>query len=316
MTKDLILGLGNLYVETNYLGVETGGSDVFEMGKEYSAPSYEVRLGGSAVNFITQVNKFGLPTGIIGKCGDDDNAQSLFKLLEKEGIKTDLIKKSNKHSTNVDTGLVVAHTAQNVQIIAGNANQSLAIEDINLNSPIFESVKAIYFGGCFKQKNLWPKYPEIFKTLDAKGIQLYIDAGRVPVDADKDWINILKEIMPQTSGYFPNDMEVRAVTGRENIEEAINEIIDMGAKLVVVKLGPDGCVARNKDKTVTVPGIKVDAVNTVGAGDCFNASFITQIIKGKDIQEASQFANASAAFRVSRNYQPNTEEVEEFFKHI
>jgi sugar/nucleoside kinase (ribokinase family) len=313
--KKLILGLGNLYVETNYLGIETGGNNQVDVGKEYSAPKYETHLGGSAVNFITQVNKFGLPCGIIGKCGTDDNADTLFKLFKSQGISTDLIKRSKDYQTNIDTGIVFAHSSQNIQIVAGNANQSLSLEDIDLDSPIFDKTYAVYFGGSFKQKNLWPKYPEIFKKLSGKGIKLYIDPGRVPVDANPEWVNILKDLLPMAEGYFPNDMEIQTVTGQKDLGKAINMVLGWGVKMIALKKGPDGATVKTSDLEVTTHGIKVNAINTVGAGDCFNASFISALYMGMSPLEAIKFANASAAFRVSKNYQPNINEVNRFIEN-
>ncbi len=313
--KKILLALGNLYVETNYLGVETVGKDIFEIGHEYSAPKYEVRLGGSAVNFITQARRFNLEVGLIGKTGEDDSSKTLFQLLKNEGIRTDLIKQSGDVQTNVDTGLVVSHSAQNVQIVAGSANQSLSIEDIDLNNKIFDEVEAVYFGGCFKQKNLWPHYPEIFNKLSEKGIKLFIDPGRVPVDASQEWIEVLKQILPLSSGYFPNDKEILFVTGEDNVEAALKVISSWGAKLTAVKLGPDGCLVGHNDGEIKVSGYKVEAISTVGAGDVFNASFITKLLKNEALKTCAQFANASAAFRVSENKQGTFEDIEKFIKN-
>jgi ribokinase len=314
MNKKILLSLGNLYVETNYLGVESAGSDILEVGKEYSAPKYETRLGGSAVNFITQSKKFGLDVGIIGKSGNDDAAKTLFELFEKEEIRTDLIKKSDKYITNVDTGLVLSHSVQNIQIVAGSANQSLSIKDIDFDAPIFKNVGAVYFGGAFKQKLLWPDYPNIFKMLANRNIKLFLDPGRVPVDADSNWVDILKDVLPFTSGYFPNDKEISTVTGMNDIKSAIKKVTSWGSKITVVKIGSEGCLVSNNGEINHVNGYKVEAVNTVGAGDCFNAAFIYQMLLDKPLFVSAKFANASAALRVSKNVQPNLEDVDDFLK--
>ena len=116
----------------------------------------------------TFANKFGAEVGLVGKTGKDDSSKTLLKLLNDQGILTDLIKESEDVQTNVDTGLVVSHSAQNIQIVAGSANQSLSLEDIDLDNEIFDQVQAVYLGGCFKQKKLWPHYPEIFKNLNKR----------------------------------------------------------------------------------------------------------------------------------------------------
>jgi ribokinase len=312
--NNILLALGNIYLETNYLGVETAGKEILETGHEYSAPEYEIRLGGSAVNFITQAKKFGLNVGLIGKTGNDSISDTLFELLKKDGIKSDLIKRSNKVQTNVDSGLVFAHNSQNIQVVAGSANQSLCLQDIDLKSPLFNSVNGIYFGGSFKQEYLWPYYPQIFKTLSKKGVKLFIDPGRVPVDAPSDWIDILKLVLPYTETYFPNDKEVLTVTGESNLEKAISEVFSWGAKKVVVKMGPEGCMVLDNGNLIKIKGYKVKAISTVGAGDVFNSSFVFKLLQGLELAECAKFANAAAAFRVSKNYQPDLNEVEKFIQ--
>ena len=209
----------------------------------------------------------------------------------------------------------MSHSAQNIQIVAGSANQSLSLEDIDLDNEIFDRVEAIYFGGCFKQKNLWPYYPEVFKNLNKRGIKLFIDPGRVPVDTTPEWIEILKTILPLSSGYFPNDKEILSVTGKDTVEDALKVIVSWGSKFTVVKLGPDGCLVNGNQENFRVNGYEIKAISTVGAGDVFNSSFICKLLEGKSLKECAKFANAAAAFRVSENKQGTLEDIERFIKN-
>lgn len=315
MSKNLsLVAVGNLYVETNFLGIETKESDVLESGKEYSAPLYELRLGGSAVNFITQSKRLGLSVGIIGKTGVDDAQKTLLKLFEKEGVKTTLISSSPDVQTNIDSGIIFAHSGQNIQFVAGSANESLALSDIPLDNPELHKASGIYFGGSFKQRLLWPHYPEIFKKLFQKDVKIFLDPGRVPVDASPEWINILTEILPYTYCYFPNDMEITSVTKVKELSIAIKKIMASGPQYIAVKRGPEGCIAASKDSYFEVPGHKIKPISTVGAGDSFNAAFISQLLNEKDLTSCGLYANACAALRVSTNSQPYPKDIEKFMR--
>jgi sugar/nucleoside kinase (ribokinase family) len=309
-----LLAIGNVYVETNYLGLDTAGKDILEEGREYKSSSYEIRLGGSVVNFITQAKKLGSFVGLIGKIGIDEPGEKLLSMLNEEGVATDLIIADPGVKTSVDTGVIFEHSGENIQLISGNANQSFSIKDINFDSSIFTATKAIYFGGFFKQTLLLPSYIEIFQNIQKMGIQLFLDSGRVPVDVTKQSIEILRTILPLTSGYFPNEDEAKDITHKSNINEAIKTISSWGVKLLVVKKGADGCTIAFDNKVDHISGYKVKAISTVGAGDAFNAGFVTSLLNGKSIKDAGIFANATAAFRVSKNRQPTSLEVEEFLK--
>lgn len=312
--QNLILAIGNIYVETNYLGLNTGGKNILEEGKEYKAEKYEVRLGGSVVNFITQIKKLGLPVGLIGKKGNDEAGEKLIYLLKKEGVSTELLNSSDNVQTSVDTGVVFEHNGNNIQLISGNANQKLSIKNIDFENPVFKSVQAIYLGGSLKQESLFPDYPEILTKFKRKGFLIFLDHGRIPVDLNNKKLNILLESLRLVDGYFPNEQEILGISNKKSVDEALEFISSMGVKLTVVKLGEKGCRIKTQKEDISVPGYKVKAVSTVGAGDSFNAAFVYKLISQGNLKYSGIFANATAAFRVSKNLQPNHVQVEEFLK--
>ncbi len=310
--KGTFLSVGNLYLETNFLGVLANGSDVLTVGKEYSASSYESLLGGSAVNFATQLKKLGVDVGVLGKIGEDVEGEKLKNLLSQAGVENKFVKKEKGVQTNYAFGVVFEGSAQNIQFAAGSANQSLNIKDIDLESEDFSQVSDIYFGGSFKQKKLWPYYPELFKTLKEKGVRIFLDHGRVPVDANDEWISYVFKSLPYVEGYFLNNDEVLDVTKEKDIEKALQKIKNFNNGFTALKLGPLGCRVETAEESFASEGHKVVAVNTVGAGDAFNAGFISKFINGSSLEDSAKFANALAAIRVSLNHQPEQKEVDDF----
>ncbi|MFA6005551.1 MAG: carbohydrate kinase family protein [Patescibacteria group bacterium] len=308
-----IAAIGNVYVETNYLGLVTDDSLMLKPGKEYRASSWEVRPGGSVVNFAVQTKRLGGTVGLIGKVGDDGPGHQLFTLLKEYGIAADLVKldKNPAVQTSVDTG-VILKGGENIQLVAGNANQTLSVKDINLQNPFFDTVGAVYLGGFLKQTNLFKDYPMLLGTLAKRGMRIFLDHGRIPVDATKDQFQSLADSMQYVEGYFPNLEELLGLTKQNDLTKALEIALRMGPKIVVVKLGKGGCRIKNAHTDITVPGHVVTAVSTVGAGDAFNAGFLSQYLTGVPLKESGEFANATAALRVSTNVNPTTEQVLQF----
>ena len=118
--------------------------------------------------------------------------------------------------------------------------------------------------------------------------------------------------MSFVEGYFPNEDEILGLTGQKTMDDALKVALSFGPRLIVVKLGSRGCRVKTRDEDFTVEGYVVQAISTVGAGDAFNAGFITQYLQEKPIDQCAVFANATASFLVSRNYQPKTQEVLNF----
>ncbi len=307
-----VLSVGNLYLETNFLGTRANGEEVLVVGKEYSANHYESLLGGSAVNFATQLKKLGVDVGVLGKIGEDDEGVKLKKLLSEAGVENKLVQIEKDVQTNYAFGVVFDESGQNIQFAAGSANQSLSIKDIDLDSGDFDEISAVYFGGSFKQKLLWPYYPEIFQKLKQKGVKIFLDHGRVPVDASEEWISFAFKSLPYVEGYFLNNDEVVDVTKENDIEKSLDKIKSCNPGFIALKLGPEGCRIETQHDSIVVVGHKVKAVNTVGAGDAFNAGFISKFLLGSGLEESARFANALAAIRVSLNYQPSQKEVDDF----
>jgi len=313
--RKVIVGIGNVYVETNYLGLMTGGSHALKVGKEYRSPKWETRLGGSVVNFVVQAKRLGMEVGLIGKVGKDEAGYKLLSLLKEKDIASNLIVMSDDPlvQTSVDTGLVF-EDAQNIQVVAGNANQSLSLKDIDLSNYFFDTVSAVYLGGFLKQTGLYKDYPELLKRLTDMGIRIFLDHGRIPVDVTSNQIEVLKKSMKYVEGYFPNGDELAGITGEQDVSKALDLAMQMGPKFVVVKLGKDGCRIKTKSEDIIIPNPTVKAISTVGAGDAFNAGFITQYLSNNSLKEAGKVACATAAIRVSKNTNPTRKEINDFLK--
>jgi sugar/nucleoside kinase (ribokinase family) len=88
-------------------------------------------------------------------------------------------------------------------------------------------------------------------------------------------------------------------------------------RLVIARLGPGGAIACSTKGEVVVPGLAVDVVDTVGAGDAFNAGFIAARLRGLGVPEALRWGNAVAAFTITQpgaRSAPTIDEMEAFLR--
>ena len=77
--------------------------------------------------------------------------------------------------------------------------------------------------------------------------------------------------------------------------------MDCGVKSVLVTLGKRGVYLSTNSQKKLFKGHSVNAVDTVGAGDCFNGVFASYLVRGKTIEEAIMAANAAAALSVTKH---------------
>ena len=94
---------------------------------------------------------------------------------------------------------------------------------------------------------------------------------------------------------LPSMEDMKILYNFEDPIEAAEKILDMGVKIVVVKLGGEGCYVSTKEESFHVPGFEVDVLDTTGSGDAFDGAFIVGLLQGRSLRETAVFANAAGA---------------------
>ena len=117
--------------------------------------------------------------------------------------------------------------------------------------------------------------------------------------------------LPYIDYFLPSLYDALAMTGASNVQEAAKRYLNCGAKCVVIKCGSEGCYYATGESAAggfvlkefasgelcgTVPAVKVDPVDTTGAGDCMSALFISRILRGESVRDACRFACAGGSY--------------------
>jgi ribokinase len=124
----------------------------------------------------------------------------------------------------------------------------------------------------------------------------------------------------QVAWFTPNKTEAALYVGEgASVEDSAARLLAKGLRGVVLKRGAEGAyVAVAGGKAEWVRPFKVDAIDTVAAGDCFNGAFAVALLEGKDPWAAARFGNAAAAICVTRRgaaaSMPLRAEVDEFLR--
>ena len=121
----------------------------------------------------------------------------------------------------------------------------------------------------------------------------------------------------------PNETEAEKLTGirvenDDDAAKAARVLHEKGIGIVMITLGSRGVWVSHDGQGRRVPGFKVQAVDTIAAGDTFNGAFVTALLEGTALDEAIRFAHAAAAIAVTRKgAQPSVpwrEEIDEFLR--
>src|SRR5581483_611878 len=155
----------------------------------------------------------------------------------------------------------------------------------------------------------------VFARARHQGASTSLDPGYDPAEA---WGADILEVLREVDLFLPNEVELRAITGRDTPEDGLRAIAN-GHTLTIVKLGTAGCMALENDAFVRAPAFPVDSVDTTGAGDSFNAGLVYAWLRGYPLLKAMRIASAAGAISTlglgGTGKQASAEEVESLCEH-
>jgi len=250
--------------------------------------------GGCAANFAKAISGLGLETRFIGKIGSDvigeflRNSMDNVELVLSEGEKT-----------GITFAMVFEDDTRSFVTYPGS-NGEFTIGDINLD--LIEG-KYLHVGSFFLQ-GLREDTKKVLDHAHGRGMSTSFDTGWDPAGWCKEDITLVREILKGVDIFFPNLKEAEAITGAKGREKVCDELLSLGPGTVALKLGSEGSYIVSKKKRISIPPTKVDVVDTTGAGDVFDASFVYGHSKGWGLKKVGTFANSAAALS-TRDYGSN-----------
>lgn len=259
-----------------------------EIGKEVLANRMTLTLGSSSAIFASNISSLGARVAFIGKIGKDKFGEVVLESLQKSQVDVSMI----KEDTDVGTGATVV-----LNVLEDRANTTypgamdlLTIKDISEDD--LSRAKHLHFSSYFLQPGLRKDINRLFRTAQTLGLTTSFD---MQWDPREEWDLNFEEILPHVDVFFPNEKELICLSGKSDLNEAINSMKRYTNNLVI-KRGNRGSMVCYNDKIVDRPAfINQSVVDAIGAGDSFNAGFIYKFIRGNTIPECQEFGNLTGA---------------------
>lgn len=282
-----------------------------QAGGDVLAQSASFEAGGG-FNVMAAAQRNGLPVVYLGRHGT-----GRFGDLAREAMKAEGIQIGIAHKAERDTGLCVAVTdasAERSFISYIGAEGEVSTED--LASVPAEAGDYVYVSG-YSLLHVGKARALVDWVLGLpKGINVIFDPGPLVESPDEPLMNAL---LPRIDVWTSNSVEALRFTGATDIDEALDRLVEHlpADVLIVVRDGPQGCWIRQRGDCQHVPGFKVDAVDSNGAGDAHAGVFVAGLAQGLSAVEAARRANAAAALAVTRwgpATSPGTAQVDAFIR--
>lgn len=260
--------------------------------RELVANEMMITLGGSSSIVAHNLAALGSRVGFISLIGKDAMGDAALERLSSAGVDVSRVRRSEK-GTASGLSVILHHGSwRNILTYLGTMSQlTFEHEDFEFLC----STRHYHLSSYYLQTALQPQFPELLKKLKAAGATISMDTNDDPHDRWQD----LDVLLPYVDVLLPNEREALKISGEGDLERAIARLADI-VPLVVVKLGPQGAIAQRGKKRFTSPPARVDAIDAVGAGDSFDAGFISQYIRGVDIETCLAWGNIAGALSTTR----------------
>jgi len=265
-----------------HVDMETGDR-IWEALKQYGVKYVP---GGSAANTLTCTAIFGMPSGFIGKIGNDDLGNLFKSTMEQYGVKAQML-----YSDRSSGRCMVFITGANAErTFADYMGATLELGPDDLTPEQFAGYDYFHIEGYLVQnQDLISKAARLAKQA---GCTISIDmASYNVVESNNAFFHNLIENYVDI--VFANETEARAFTKMEP-REAIDELA-RHCKIAVVKVGKDGSMVRSGDEYYYIPAWPAATIDATGAGDTYAAGFLYAHSLGMPLKVCSEIGSIIAA---------------------
>jgi sugar/nucleoside kinase (ribokinase family) len=278
-----IIVIGELNVDL----VASGLHSEPKLGKEILAADFRIALGSASAIFACGAARLGHAITFISKVGVDDFGRFCLNALQQVDISTANVLQSQESTTGVT--IVLSTREDRALVTCLGAIAELRYSEIQ--APLFQGHRHLHLTSYFLQHALRPDFLAIIRQAKQNGLTVSFDPNSDPSQA---WGNDIWRIFAEVDIVFLNEVEALAITQRAKLPDAVN-ILEKATVCLVVKLGSKGAIGAQNGEKILVPGFKVQAIDTTGAGDTFAAGFVHGRLLGRGMAECLLLGNAAGA---------------------
>ncbi len=256
--------------------VLVGGDVVPEFGqREKLVESARLVVGGSAAIVACGAARLGLDTAFVGAVGDDLLGTFMLDALADRGVDVS----GCIVDSDVPTGVTVALVRGDDRAILTAPGAIPALTAAAIDRDLLRASRHLHIASFHLLDGLRPGLEGLVAEAHDAGLTVSLDPQGDPGGGDTA---LLTRLAGQVDVLFVNEQEDAA------LEPA-------GCRLVVVKRGARGALARKAGKVVEASPPHVEAVDATGAGDSFDAGFLAARLAGEAVPAALALACACGA---------------------
>jgi sugar/nucleoside kinase (ribokinase family) len=282
--------------ETNLDLVLYGLPEDISTEHEVLASGFNLTLGGSSSILAHNLAILGSRVGFASQVGADEMGEIACRRLAQAGLDTTHIVR--KSGTGTGVTILLPHGSKRHILTYPGVMAEMTVTDLDLS--YLTCARHFHLSSLFLQTALHPGLTQMFDALKQAGLTLSLDTND---DPSGNWSGILPTLLDKIDLLLPNEDEIKKIAGKPTLDEALDALATR-VPLIVVKCGPRGALVQQQTphglERDWVAPLVVDPIDTIGAGDSFNAGFLYAWLRGDAPLLAAAFGNVTGALSTLR----------------
>ncbi|KXV66468.1 ribokinase [Acetobacter orleanensis] len=292
--KPLILSFGSINID-----VTARAARLPRPGETVHGESYAVMLGGKGSNQAAAAGRLaegsGIQVALAGRIGQDSFGAQARRELERFGVDLSPLREDAANPTGVAL-IGIDGSGENCITVVGGANMAVDETDVEAAAQWLERTSVLLLQLEVPQKAVLAAA----RKARAAGAIVVLDPAPAPEQG------LLDELWQEIDILTPNESETFQLTGirpesADDAAKAANLLLAKGVKAVLVKMGSRGVFWHDGTQSGLCAPFSVQPVDTVAAGDCFNAGLAFALAQGQPLSKAVRIASACGALATTRH---------------
>lgn len=259
-----------------------------QLGEQFGVAPAATYVGGLVANASRTIATYGIPTYFFGATPNDGDGTYVVENMKAAGLNMSLHRMIEGEPLSV-CWIFTVPSGERTIIYAEREVTPLELSEEQQQAIFGAEYVYTTLGGMARYSNT----REVYAKARELGVKIACDFEAYNAGYDAEMFKYIDIVLI-------NDHDFALISDGAEEQDVVNRMLGDGANTVVITKGVDGASAYTKEETVHCSSYKVDVVDTTGAGDTFNSSFVSCMLWGKSLQEACEFASAAAGRAVTQ----------------
>lgn len=267
------------------------------------APQYLQGFGGDTSNAIVAAARAGAATAYVSRVGDDIFGRALLRLWADEGVDASAVDTDAQAPTGLYFVTHGPHGHEFTYRRAGSAAARMSPRWLQ-HGPAAEVIRAsriLHVSGislAISPEARETVFAAIALAREADALVAFDANLRLKLWSAEQALPVIRQVAALADIFLPSLDDITALTGLHEPAAVLDWSHALGARTVVLKLGPQGSLVSEAGAVQALAPHAVQMVDATGAGDCFAGNFLARLAAGDPVREAARYANAAAALAV------------------